>query len=112
MAVALSAGLVQQGALDGVQLPLRPRTRTYHVLRRGRQVTPGNGALSRGSEVIATGEDDLLLLEVLGADLDAQRNTLLLPVVELPARVVVFAGIELHADARSLELIADLGRLG
>ena len=112
VAVALFARLVQQRALDGLQLPLSLHTHTYHVLRGGRQVTPGDSALSRGGEVITAGEDYLLLLEVLGSDLDAEGNALLLPVVELPAGVVVLAVVQLHADAGSLQLVANLGGLG
>ena len=62
--------------------------------------------------VVAADGDALALFHVLGADLDAQRHALHLPVGKLPAGAVV-AEVALAADARGLETADELlGLLG
>lgn len=58
--------------------------------------------------VEATHEGHYILGQILWADLNAQRHTLLLPVGVLPAWVVVAAGIRMRSDASSLQAALSL----
>ena len=93
--IAVTTSLVQERGLDGDESLLS----TLGDLR------PLHGELAGGSGVITTGEDDLLLLEILGTDLNTERHSLLLPVVELPSGVVVLTVVELHTHTCSQQNI-------
>ena len=58
---------------------------------------------------VAPGKNDLVLLEILRSDLHPQGNATLFPVVEFPARTVLVAFVNLHADTGSLAARAQSG---
>lgn len=68
------------------------------------EVGKANRSLSAG---VTAGSKDLLLLGVLGAELETEGNTLELPVVELVAGGVGVAEIGVGADAGLLEALLD-----
>ena len=87
--IAIATSLVQERGLDGGE----------GLLGTLGDLGPLHGELAGGGGVITAGEDDLLLLEILGTDLNAERHSLLLPVVELPAGIVVLTVVEFHTHA-------------
>src|SRR5690606_35145652 len=84
--VAVGAGALQQRLVER-------RQRRRHALGHGAQ----RHRLLRAGE--AVGELRHALLQVLGADLEAQRHALLLPLVELAAGAQALAVVDLHAHA-------------
>ena len=90
---------LQQVRLDGVQ----------QAPALGRQAGEGHeGLLPR----VAPDEHALVLLDVLGADLQAQGRPPHLPVGVLEARLVLVAIVEVHAHAAALEHRGELAGLG
>ena len=87
--ITVTASLVQKRSLDGGEGFLS----TLGNLR------PLYGELASGSGIVTTSKDNLLLLEVLGANFNTERHSLLLPVVELPAGIVVLTVVELHTHS-------------
>ena len=59
---------------------------------------------------VAVEPDDslgLLVLNVLGADFESDRNAFEFPMIELPARIVVVPQVDVHSDIGLLEILVE-----
>lgn len=83
----------------------------YKSRNRGNNVLPGNEGLASLGAVVSSSETDLLVGEILRADLHTDGNTSLLPVVVLPTSSVVVTLIDLSTNTSSLEGGQELFRL-